>query len=282
VTVIEAVVLPESPLHDRTPAELGLRQRYDVNLLAVARQGRRLTRRLADTTVRGGDVLLLQTPRTGAQDTLARLRCIPITGSIAPFAPRPGLRRAALLFLGAMAVTAAGLLPVQIAFAGVAALYVLFGVVPLDEVYTSIEWPVVFLIASLLPLAGALETTGGTTLISGMMLGIGGSVTPAMTLLLMMGVTTIVANVVNKAAAIIMAPIAVALAHDLGVSPDPLLMATAVGASCAFLTPVGHQVNMLVLGPGGYRFGDYWRLGLPLTIVVFLVAVPLILIVWPF
>jgi di/tricarboxylate transporter len=114
------------------------------------------------------------------------------------------------------------------------------------------------------------------------MLGVGGSVTPALTLVLVMLVTTLLANVVNKAAAIVMAPIAVTLAQDLGVSADPLLMGTAIGASCAFLTPVGHQVNMLVLGPGGYRFGDYWRLGLPLGLLVFAVSIPLILLVWPF
>jgi len=282
VTVVEAVVLPESPLNGRAPAEIGLRQRYDVNLLAVARQGRRLTQRLAQITVRGGDVLLLQTPRAGEKDALARLQCVPLSGSDAPFAPRPGLRRAVLLFASAMVVTALGLLPVQIAFAAVAALFVLFGVVPLDEVYSSIEWPVVFLIAALLPVAGALESTGGTTLISGLMLGVGGSVTPAVTLVMVMGGTMLLANVVNKAAAIIMAPIAVTLAQDLGVSADPLLMGIAIGASSAFLTPVGHQVNMLVLGPGGYRFGDYWRLGLPLCLLVLAVSVPLILLVWPF
>lgn len=281
ITVAEAIVMAQSPLVGRTPAQFRLRQRHDVNLLAVARQGARLTRRLADIRFRGGDVLLLQARKESLPETLAHLRCLPLEGTRVPFGPRSGLWRAVLLFAVAIALTTAGVLPVEIAFSAVAALYVLLRVVPLDEVYTSVEWPVVFLLAAILPVAGALETSGGTGLISGLLLRMGDGLAAPALLALVLAVTMLLANVVNKAAAVIMAPIAVALAHDLGVSADPLLMAVAVGATCAFLTPVGHQANMLVLGPGGYQFGDYWKLGLPLTALVLVLAVPLILVFWP-
>jgi di/tricarboxylate transporter len=181
-----------------------------------------------------------------------------------------------------MLLSALNLLPVQIAFSAAALVMVLVDLVPLDDIYESIDWPVIVLLGAMFPLGHALESTGGAQLIAEKLLLISTHLPPAGTLAVVMGGTMLLSNVVNNAAAtVLMAPIAITLANGMGVSVDPLLMAVAVGASCAFLTPVGHQSNALVMAPGGYRFGDYWRLGLPMSVLVMVVAVPLIAYFWP-
>ncbi len=282
VALLEVILQPDSPLVGRTAEALRFRQRYGANLLAVARSGRRLTQRLGQIPFEPGDVLLVQMEAATADETVARLGGLAIGDLPGRFAPRRGLALALAAFVAAIALTAAELVPVELAFTAVAALFVLTRVVPLRDAYTAIDWPIIVLLAVLLPVGEALETSGGTRLVAdglgGLAAGLPGWATVAV---LLVGTTLLTSVINNAAAAVLMAPLAVQIAGGLGVSADPLLMAVAVGASCAFLTPVAHQSNLLVMGPGGYRFADYVRLGLPLTVLVTVVAVPLILAVWP-
>lgn len=182
-----------------------------------------------------------------------------------------------------MTTAALNILPVQIAFSAAVIIMVLAKLISMKEIYESIDWPIIVLLGAMFPIGHALETTGGAQLIADNMMLLSERFTPLVTLTVLMVGTMLLSNVVNNAAAaVLMAPIAISLAHGMGVSVDPLLMAVAIGASCAFLTPIGHQSNALVMAPGGYKFGDYWRLGLPLSIVVVLVAVPLIAWFFPF
>ena len=174
------------------------------------------------------------------------------------------------------------MVPAAIALVGAALVMVLAGLVPSGEIYKSIDMSVIVLIAAMLPIGEALETTGGSRLIADALLNIGQAAPPAATVAILMAGVMLLSNVVNNAAAAVLAaPVAISLSRGMEASADPLLMAVAIGASCAFLTPIGHQSNTLVMAPGGYRFGDYWRLGLPLSLLVLLVAVPVILWVWP-
>ncbi len=164
----------------------------------------------------------------------------------------------------------------------VTASYVFFKIVPIREVYDSVEWPVIVLLGSMIPIGSALQDTGGTALIAQGIVDLSAGFSPAIVLLLLVVVTMTLSDVMNNTAtAVIAAPIAVEIANRLSVNPDPLLMGVAVAASCAFLTPIGHKNNTLIMGPGGYRFGDYWRMGLPLEIIIVAVSVPTIIMVWP-
>ena len=158
----------------------------------------------------------------------------------------------------------------------------LFGIVPLKQLYDTIEWPVVILIGSLIPIGLALEQSGATKILAQGIVDVSTGLPPWAVLTIIMALTMTLSDVLNNTAtALVAAPIAVEVATKLSVNPDPFLMAVAVAASCAFLTPIGHKNNTLIMGPGGYRFGDYWRLGLPLEILVVAVGVPMILWVWP-
>jgi di/tricarboxylate transporter len=186
------------------------------------------------------------------------------------------------IFSAAIIFTSTGMLPVQIALMAAAALMVVLGLLSLNEAYQSIDWPILVLLGAMMPVGTALETTGSAQLLADQVLYAGRSLPPALTLTVVLSAAMLLSNVINNAAAaVLMAPIAISVARGLEVSVDPFLIAVAVGSSCAFLTPIGHQSNTLVMGPGGYRFGDYWRMGLPLSLVVILAAVPLILLVWP-
>jgi di/tricarboxylate transporter len=282
IRLMEAVIAPDSPLPGKTAASLHLRRNYGVNLLAIARRGRRLKRRLGQTHFIIGDILLLQGDGESLQSTLRAFKCLPL----AERGLRIGQPRKVLLAVGlfgaAMVLSALNLLPVQIAFVGAAVAMVLTGLVPPGDIYTSIDWPIVVLLGAMFPLGHALETSGGAQLIAGKLLLLSDRFPPTVTLAILLVGTMLLSNVVNNAAAaVLMAPIAITLAQGMAVAVDPLLMAVAVGSSCAFLTPVGHQSNALVMAPGGYQFGDYWRLGLPLSVLVAAAAVPLILYAWP-
>jgi di/tricarboxylate transporter len=186
------------------------------------------------------------------------------------------------IFTAALVSTALGLLSIQIAFMVAAVLMLLTGFMSLREIYGSIDWPVIVLLGAMIPVSRALETTGGAETIGKSLYGLAGNLTPWATLTIVLVITMLLSNVVNNAAAaLLMAPVALSIAAGMNVSADPLLMIVAIGASSAFLTPIGHQSNTLVMGPGGYHFGDYWRMGLPLTVIIALVAVPLIMVVWP-
>lgn len=283
VTISEMVVLPNSSLIGRSAADIHLRTRFAINMLAVSRQGRRSRARLRTFRLQAGDVLLLQ----GAPQRLFEFAA---QFSLVPLAERsvriPDARQAlmALAIMGVAIATAAfGLFPASIAFAfGVLAVMAL-RIIPPRNVYNAVDWPVIVLLGALIPVAGAMATTGSAELIAQTLLDWGGSSSGMAALAILIILTmTISAFVNNAATAAVMCPIAISTANSLGISADPLLMAVAVGASCAFMTPIGHQNNTIILGPGGFRFGDYWQLGLPLQAVVVAVAVPLIPMVWPF
>jgi di/tricarboxylate transporter len=186
------------------------------------------------------------------------------------------------IFASAVIAATLGWFDLAVALAAAVAALVALKIVPLRELYESVEWPVVILLGSMIPIGSALETSGGTGLIAGALVALAGGYSPVVVLVLLMVVTMTLSDVMNNTAtAVIAAPVGLQVANALNVSADPFLMAVAVAASCAFLTPIGHKNNTLILGPGGYRFGDYWRMGLPLEIIILAVAVPTILAVWP-
>jgi len=282
VQVMEAVVRPDGRLAGRTAEELQLRARHGVNLLGVARQGRRVRGRLREITLRPGDVLLLQGTPDAVLGSLAALGGLPLAERGVQIGRRRRLALAVGIFVGAIALTVAGLLPVQVALTLAAVAMVASGTLSLQAAYESVQWPIIVLLGAMLPVGEALESTGAASATADLLLRAGAALPPEASLATVLVGTMLLSNVVNNAAAaILMAPIGIAMAVGLDTSTDPFLMAVAVGASCAFLTPIGHQSNTLVMGPGGYRFGDYLYLGVPLTLLVALVSVPLILLVWP-
>ncbi len=283
LSLYEVVVMPDSYIAGRTARSVDMRNRFGANLLGVARQGKRLTHRLGDISFRGGDILLLQAVAQGIQDTFTSLGCLPLAGRNLRVGDKPRILPAVGIFGAAILVTALGWLAVQIALVIAAVAMVLFRLVTLRKLYESIEWPVIVMLGALIPVGEALETTGGAESIAGLLLLLAGHIPPALTLVALMVITILLTNIINNAAAaVLMAPIAIGIAHGLSLSPDPFLMAVAISASAAFMTPIGHQSNTLVMGPGGYRFGDYWKPGLPLTIVVLAASVPAVLRFWPF
>ena len=154
--------------------------------------------------------------------------------------------------------------------------------VPPRQVYTAIDWSVIVLLAALMPVAGAMQTTGAADVLARFLVHTVAQGNATAALVVVLVTTMFLSDVMNNAAtAAVLCPIALGIAAALGVNPDSFLMAVAIGASCAFLTPIGHQNNTLILGPGGFGFGDYWKLGLPLEMLVVVVSVPLLLIVWP-
>jgi di/tricarboxylate transporter len=282
IHILEVVLATDSPLAGKTAASLHLRRNYGVNLLAIARRGRRLKRQLGQTQLIIGDILLLQGSDEALQTILKTFKCLPLAERGLRMGQPSRIVLAVGIFVMAMLLSTFNVLPVQVAFVAAAVVMIIAGLVPLKEIYQSIDWPIIVLLGALFPLGYALESTGGARLIAEKLLILSGHISPMGTLAVLLVGTMLLSNMVNNAAAaVLMAPIAITLAEGMVVSADPLLMAVAVGASCAFLTPVGHQSNALVMAPGGYGFGDYWHLGLPLSLVVVVVAVPLILLFWP-
>jgi di/tricarboxylate transporter len=280
--VVEAVVRTDAPLVNRTVAQLRLLEHHGLHLLAVAREGGRLKQRLNQIRFRAGDVLLLQGNEKDLNESLAELGCLPLASRNLALGKPRRLILSIAVFGVAVAATLLGWLPASIALSMAAVAFVTLGVMPLREAYQGIDWPVIVLLGAMIPVGEALETSGGAEQIATSLLSLGGDWPPVATLVLLFVITQALSGVINNAAAaVLMAPIALRLAEGSGMSVDPFLMAVAVAASCSFLTPIGHQSNTLVLGPGGYRFGDYWKVGLPLTLVVIVTAIPLIMLVWP-
>ena len=282
VGVVEAVVMPGSALAGKTARKILLRSTHGVNLLAVARRGQPVASRLKDLRLRVGDVLVLQGAAEAIPAVLRDLGCL----ALAERSPDTGRKRGdwlPVVVLGAaIAAIAAGLAPVAIAFFAAAVALVLMGVLTLREAYEAIDMPILVLLACLIPISDAVSHTGGAGLIASGLASVAGNLPPVGALLLVLLTAMALTPFLNNAAtALIMAPVAVQLATQLGLNADPLLMAVAIGCACDFLTPVGHQCNTLVMGPGGYRFGDYARLGLPLSIIVVVVSTILIPVVWP-
>ncbi|HEY4251333.1 MAG TPA: SLC13 family permease [Roseomonas sp.] len=282
VGVVEAVVMPDSALVGRTAREVRLREAHGLNLLAVARRGESLGTRLRQLRIRAGDVLALQGPAGSMTEALRALECLPLVDRATGLGQKRRDILPLVLLAATMALVGLGVLPVAPAFFTAAVLTVLCGVLTLQETYAAVDAPILVLLACLIPVSDAVASTGGAQLIAGGLAQVAGQLPDAGALALVLVVAMALTPFLNNAAtALIMAPIAADLAVRIGLRPDPFLMAVAVGCACDFLTPIGHQCNTLVLGPGGYRFGDYWRLGLPLSVIVVVVATLMIPVVWP-
>ncbi|WP_432288431.1 SLC13 family permease [Aminobacter sp. BA135] len=281
-TAVEAIIGETSTLIGGSAQRLALYDRFNVNLLAVSRKGERIQERLGAVILRLGDVVVLQGNPQTMPDILRELGCLPLAerpillGSF-----RRGIVPLAIL-VAAMGATALGLLPVPLAFFTAAVAMVLFRVIPLREVYGAIDGPILVMLAALIPVSDSLRRTGATDIISAWLAEFASTLPPAGALTLIMVVAMAVTPFLNNAATVlVVAPIAAGFATTLGFRPEAFLMAVAIGAGCDFLTPIGHQCNTLVMGPGGYKFSDYPRLGLPLSLLVIIVAVPMLMLVWP-
>ena len=280
--VVEAVIAPRSRLDGLTVQSQSLIDRYGFTLMAVSRQGKPYRGRLKAFRFRIGDVLLLLGEAERIPDALAAFGCLPLAERGVSVGKRRGAPILIGIFAAAIAATSFGLLPIAVALGAAITAMVLAGLISVRDLYDGVDWPVIVLLGALIPVGGALQATGATDVIADLILRVTVGGSPVVVLALVLVVTMTLSDVLNNAAtALVMAPIGVGIAERLDVNPDAFLMAVAVGASCAFLTPIGHQNNALIMGPGGYRFGDYWRMGLPLEIVIVAVALPMILLVWP-
>lgn len=280
--IIEIVVPNEARIAHKTALSVGLNWRHRAVLMGISRQGRKITQQMRKTVIQPGDILLLLVPKDTGGVVTDWLGCLPLADRGLAVTQDSKTWLAIGLFAAAVLAASVGLLYLPIALGLVVVAYVLTRIVPLSELYTHIEWPVVVLLGSMIPLGAALEQSGGTELIAGSLINLTGNLPPWAILTVLMIVTMSLSDVLNNTATtIVAAPVGIQMAQSLGVSPDPFLMAVAVAASSAFLTPIGHKNNTLILGPGGYSFGDYWRMGLPLEILVVAVSIPAILVFWP-
>lgn len=282
IGMVEAVVTQGSPLIGNSAAQVSLRERFGVNLLALSRRGRQVSQRLRRVRFQQGDLLVLHGNKDAMPDTLAELGCLPLAERNVSLGRKRHLYLPITVLAIAMVLVALQVVTVTIAFFGAAVILLLTRVLTPREAYEVVDWPILILLGSLIPVSDALRTTGGTDLIAGWLSGAAGALPPMGALALILTVAMAVTPFLNNAATVlVMAPIGASLAERLGLNPDPFLMAVAVGAACDFLTPIGHQCNTLVMGPGGYRFGDYWRLGLPLSVIVITLGTFLIGMFWP-
>ena len=280
--LVEVVVPQSSRLVGRTSQGIGLHWRKHSVLMGISRQGRKITSQVRNTIIRPGDILLLLVPEATGDDVTDWLGCLPLANRGLAVTQDSKAWLAIFIFAAAVVAASLGLVYLPVALGIVAVVFVLTRIMPLNELYTHIEWPVVVLLGSMIPLGAALDDAGGTRLIASALVSLTEGLPAWAILTVLMIVTMSLSDVLNNTATtIVAAPVGIQMAESLGVSPDPFLMAVAVAASSAFLTPIGHKNNTLILGPGGYRFSDYWRMGLPLEIVVVAVSVPSVLFFWP-
>ncbi|MEX2490187.1 MAG: SLC13 family permease [Nitrospirales bacterium] len=281
--LLEAVVPPDrSWLVGRLAGTLKLQSRFGVSLLGVSRQGTPYRGRLKEFRFKAGDVLLLQGDKEQVLDVIGSLGCLPLAERGIQLGKSGQAWRVGGLFIVALASALTGIVSLPIALMGAALGMVLLTVVAPRDVYQTIDWPVLVLLGSMIPLGRALEQSGATTVLAQYLVNVTSGYSPIIVLGVIMVLTMLLSDIMNNAAtAVVMAPFSVAVAQNLGVHADPFLMAVAIGASCAFLTPIGHQNNLLVMGPGGYRFGDYWRMGLPLELLILAVSLPVLVMFWP-
>lgn len=280
--LMEVVVSEGARIEKRSALSLQLLYRYGVTLLGVSRQGKKFRDSVRKLELRAGDVLLLLGPSERLPEIASWLGCLPLAERGLQLVQRNKAGMAVSVFALAILLASLGVLNLSVALAIVAVFMVLSGIVPLRQLYDSVEWPVIVLLGSMIPIGGALEASGGTSLLASLLVDLSQGYSPVLVLTLLMVITMTLSDVMNNTAtAVIAAPIGIEIASRLGVSPDPFLMAVAVAASAAFLTPIGHKNNTLIMGPGGYRFGDYWRMGLPLEVLIIAVGIPTILWAWP-
>ncbi len=280
--IVEGVVTGDSPLVGRTLAQAQLEERFEIGVLAVSRSGQRIRQRLASVRLRAGDVVVLRSASPQMPDTLGELRVLPLAERSIALGRNDRSLVPGLILLGAMGLVAAHVTSVGIAFFGAATLLLLLRVMTMHEAYEAVEWHLLIMLGALIPVTRTITDTGGTKLIAGWMLHLVHGLPGIVVLGVMLVLTMLAAPMLQAAPTVlIMGPIAASLARQLGFAPDPFLIAVGLGAACDFLTPLGHQCSTLVMGPGGYRFGDYARLGAPLSLLVIVSGVPLIAYFWP-
>ena len=278
----EVVVTPDSPLLNRTRQYLRRKTSNSLVLMAVARQDKPIHKRLDKIVFSIGDVLLLQGNSDNLKDSIHSLQLLPLEQRDIEIGLFSKVALSLLIFFSSIILSIVGIIPTTLSFIIAILLYIFTGILPVRQLYDKIDWPIIVLLGSMIPVSNALETTGTSQLLANNMVTMTQSLPHWLILALIMVITMCLSDVINNAAtALIMAPIASGIAISLGVNIDPFLMAVAVGASCAFLTPIGHQCNALILGPGGYKFSDYWKMGLPLEILIVIIGTPLILYFWP-
>jgi di/tricarboxylate transporter len=268
VDVIEVVVTETARITGKTAQALGLAWRQRTVLMGISREGTSIRDHVRRTVVKPGDILLLLVPKDRGADVTEWLGCLPLEGRGLAVTQDSKVWLAIGLFAAAVALASFGLVYLPVALGCVVVAYVLAKIVPL--------------LGSMIPLGAALQNAGGTELIAGALVGLTEGLPAWAILTVLMIVTMTLSDVLNNTATtIVAAPVGIQMAQSLGVSPDPFLMAVAIAASSAFLTPIGHKNNTLILGPGGYKFGDYWRIGLPLEVIIVAVSIPAILVFWP-
>ena len=278
----EAIIMAQSRLVGRNLSEVGFPALSDLALIAVSRQGRRLRGRLSQVRFEVGDILLLQGPASVLAEQMTEWGCLPLADRELRLGQPRKLLQSVLIFGVAITIISLGWVSAAVGLMVAALLMVVTGVVSVRRAYDGIDWPILVLLAAMLPLGKAFGTTGGAAWLAQQLINLDAAHAPMLMLGLLLVVTMCLSDIINNAAAaVLMAPIGHSLAEGLQVNSQPFLMAVAIGASCAFLTPIGHQSNTLVFGPGGYRFGDYWKLGLPLQIVMLAVALPMLVWAWP-
>ncbi|MBY5752366.1 SLC13 family permease [Rhizobium leguminosarum] len=282
ISSVEAIVGEHSRLIGVSAKDVSLFHNTGLNLLAVSRRDRRFTERLGEIKIRNGDVVVLQGDLQKLPDLLREWGCLPLVERNMKLGNARNGLIPVIILMATMGATAFGGIPVATAFFAAAFLMVVTGSVPLREVYQHLDAPILIMLAALIPISDSLRTTGTTDIIADLLSRTAEMLPPFGALALILIAAMAVTPFLNNAATVlVMAPIAATFAEKLGFRPDAFLMAVAIGAGCDFLTPIGHQCNTLVMGPGGYRFGDYARLGLPLSLIVVVVSVPILLLVWP-
>jgi di/tricarboxylate transporter len=280
--VSEAIIGPNSVLIGQSAGDIGLHARFGVNMIAISRSGERFTQRLRDIRLRAGDIIVIQGDEKLLPEKLMELGLLPLADRVVSLGSTRKAVMTVSIVLAAVVVLAAGLAPVPLTFFAAAVLLIALRCLPLREAYSSIDAPILLMLAALIPVSDTLRSTGATDVFAGWLAQIGSGLPGWGALALILAAAMAVTPFLNNAATVlVMAPIGAGFAAKLGYNPDAFLMAVAIGAACDFLTPIGHQCNTLVMGPGGYKFSDYPRLGAPLSVIVLLVAVPMILLIWP-
>ena len=282
LSIAEATVPLDARIVNRSAENIRLLYRHGIMLLGISRQGTTFRERVRKTPIEPGDVLLLMGEEEQLNDIIQWLGILPLARRGLQVTQRDKAGLAISLFAIAILLSSTGLLYLPIALSLCVVLYAFLKVITPAQLYDSVQWSVLVLIASLIPISAALEASGGTAMIASGIVGMTAGWPAVAVLLLLMVITMTLSDMLNNVAtALIAAPIAVDIAGQMQVNPDALLMGVAIAASCAFLSPIGHKNNTIIMGPGGYQFGDYWKIGLPLEILILCVSIPLILVFWP-
>jgi len=283
LSLMEATIPVEARIVGRSSGDIRLLRRHGVMLLGVSRQGKPFRDRIRLVKIKAGDVLLMMGEQEQLDDVIQWLGALPLVSRGLQVVQREKAWLAISLFAVAIMLSSFGIVYLPIALSMCVVLYAFLKVISPAQMYESVQWSVIVLIASLIPIGAALEASGGTKLMADMILSFTDGWPVVAVLALLMVVTMTLSDMLNNVATVLIAaPIAVDIAHSLQVNPDSMLMGVAIAASCAFLSPIGHKNNTIIMGPGGYQFGDYWRIGLPLEILILCVSIPLIMVFWPF